>query len=191
MRLSIFIAPALIVLAGCSALPNGDEIVRVNTAVGSKNAQQLTRTGIRYVGQGKMQLAEASFKNAIRGDRSHGPAHNNLGRVYFQRGDLRQAAEAFSWAMEFMPDRAEPVNNLGLVFESAGKLDKSIELFRKAHDADQDNAEYLANLVRARLRRGDRGKALRDEMRALKFIETRPEWSDWVNERLATGNTED
>jgi hypothetical protein len=44
--------------------------------------------------------------------------------------------------------------------------------------------EYLGNLVRAKVRRGDFDNGLREQMEQLRFIEHRPDWVRWVEERL-------
>lgn len=173
-------------LGGCAGILNDPNMIRVSSPhVGFNDARQLTRNGVNAFQRGEVESAVASFNQAIRVDESYGPAHNNLGRVYFQQGELKRAADAFSWAMEFMPGRPEPINNLGLILESTGKIDEAIELYQSAHATMPDEPEYLANLVRARIRRGDRGADVRGELQSLKFIENRSEWSLWVDENLA------
>lgn len=186
LRLSLALTLAFIGLAGCTGVPNRGDIIRVDGGAGALEAKQLTQKGIRHVQNGDLELAKSTFQKAIRADETYGPAHNNLGRVYFEDGDLRRSAEAFAWAMEFMPGRPEPVNNLGMAYEKGGKTDKAIDLFETAHANEPSNPEYLANLVRARLRRGDRGADLHRQLRELKFVEDRPEWVSWVDRHLAT-----
>lgn len=189
MRSSIVLTLALCgiaALGGCTGMRNGGDVIRVDRRLGFRNAKQWVEVGVRHVQRGEVELGEEAFKNSIQVDETYGPAHNNLGRVYFQRRDLKRAAEAFDWAMKFMPDRPEPANNLGLAFEAGGKLTEAIELYRTAKTLAPENSEYLANFVRARIRRGDRGADLRSELQTLKFIEKRPEWTDWVDRHLAT-----
>jgi len=173
-------------LGGCTGMRNAGDVIRVDSRLGFRNAKQWVEVGARHVQRGEAELGEEAFKNAIRVDNSYGPAHNNLGLVYFQNRDLKRAAEAFDWAMKYMPDRPEPANNLGLAFEAGGKLNDAVDLYRSAHTLAPENSEYLANLVRARIRRGDRGADLHSELQTLKFIEKRPEWTDWVDRNLAT-----
>lgn len=176
---------AVFATIGCQGLFNQADIIRVSES-GVEQARKATREGVLLVEQQDFGPAEASFKRALRLDETYGPAHNNLGRIYFERGDLKRAAEAYHWAMEFMPGRAEPLNNLGLVFESAGNLDEAIDFYRQAHDLSPDNSEYLANFVRARIRRGDRDEQVRSDLQRLRFLEQRPEWIAWVEQTLVT-----
>lgn len=172
-------------IGGCSGMLSNHDVIRVDSPNVMSSAPQLTRDGVRAVERGKLGVAETTFKRAIRADETYGPAHNNLGRVYFQRRDLQRAAKAFGWAIDFMPGRPEPMNNLAMVYEAAGKSEDAIELYQAAHEARPDEPEYLANLVRARILRGDQGEQVRSELQTLKFIENRPEWIAWVDRTLA------
>ena len=48
--------------------------------------------------------AEAALKAALTADVMFGPAHNNLGKVYFHKGELYLAAREFDYAMKLMPN---------------------------------------------------------------------------------------
>jgi|GEM_PF-3631059 len=172
-------------LGGCVGGNGCSDVIRVKAPYVLHDARELTRLGIEAVQRCDMAAGEAYFKRAISTDESYGPAHNNLGRIYFERREWKHAADAFHLATEFMPGRPEPLNNLGLVFESIGKLDDAIEFYQQAHQTSLEQPEFLANLVRARFRRGDSGADLREQLQALKFIENRPEWSAWVDGKLA------
>jgi tetratricopeptide (TPR) repeat protein len=76
--------------------------------------------------------AEQLLKDALTADVTFGPAHNNLGKVYFHQNKHYLAAWEFEYAVKQMPDRYEPLNNLGLVHESVGKLDEAIDYFLQA-----------------------------------------------------------
>ena len=131
------------------------------------------------------ELAEKYFKQAIQLDETYAPGAQQLGRIYFQRGNTKRATQSFALAMEFMPGRPEPINNLGLVYESAGMLGKAIDFYWQARELAPDNPEYVANLLRARIRRGDRGAEIQADLQALRLIEHRPEWTAWVDDKLA------
>ena len=171
---------------GCQLMKSETDVVRVEVpSSNSTEARVANQRGVAEVNRCEFILAEASFREAIQRDESYGPAHNNLGRVLFEQRKWKQAAESFHWAMTFMPDRPEPLNNLGMVYEAAANFDDAIEFYRQAHLLAADNPEYLANLVRARIRRGDRGEDLRLELQTLNFLEHRPEWICWIEQHLA------
>src|SRR3954447_19477678 len=100
--------------------------------------------------KGDYDAAEAALKAALTADVMFGPAHNNLGKIYFHKGELYLAAREFDYAMKLMPNQPEPANNLGLVFEARGRwmgsetrgrLDDAIEAYAKAAALEPDNVE--------------------------------------------------
>jgi Flp pilus assembly protein TadD len=130
--------------------------------------------------------AETDLKLALGADVMHGPAHNNLGKVYFHQGKLYLAAWEFQYAAKLMPSVPEPRNNLGLVFESVGKLDDAVTSYDEARERGPDNVQVLGNLARARIRRGDRDESVRELLQQLVMRETRPQWTEWARGQLST-----
>jgi Flp pilus assembly protein TadD len=149
-------------------------------------ASQENARAAEYIDQGKLGDAESALKKALTADVMHGPAHNNLGKVYFQQGKFYLAAWEFQYAAKLMPNRPEPLNNLGLVFEAVGKLDDAVTNYSKALATEPDNAEFIGNAARARLRRGDRDEQVKNLLSDLVLKDTRPEWVAWAREKLAT-----
>ncbi len=128
--------------------------------------------------------AEAALKAALEADIMCGPAHNNLGKVYYRQGKLYLAAWEFQYAMKLMPNQSEPPNNLGLVFEAVGKLDEATDSYGKAVVLAPENVEPLGNLARARVRRGDRQGDLVALLEKLVLRDTRPTWLAWEKSTL-------
>ena len=184
-RCALLLLLATCGLSGCSTFARNTEIVQLDLSQDTQRAMKLTRGGIRHYHNGHVKKAEAEFEKAIAADETYGPAHNNLGLLYFDQRDLYLAAWAFERAAEFMPERAEPVNNLGMTYEAAGRLEQAIEMFYTAHEIEPTNPEYLGNLTRARMRRGDRDEALVFQLRELLFLERRPDWVAWAEDQLA------
>jgi Flp pilus assembly protein TadD len=148
-------------------------------------AERHNAEALRQIEQGDYMKAEAGLKSALAADVMYGPAHNNLGKVYYHQGKLYLAAWEFQYAAKLMPSIPEPRNNLGLVFESAGKLDDAVSSYDEAMRLGPDNVQFLGNLARARIRRGDRDKSVRDLLGDLVLRETRPDWVAWARNRLA------
>jgi tetratricopeptide (TPR) repeat protein len=140
--------------------------------------------GLRLVKHGKLDRAEVAFQEAIIADKGFGPAHNNLGRIQFERRDLHSAAWSFQRAIELMPERAEPLNNLGLTYEAAGKHGEAIEMFMAALERAPDNPEFLGNLIRARLKGGEPDDSLEYDLERLLAIDSRPDWVGWAELKL-------
>ena len=98
--------------------------------------------------------AEQCLHQSLLADVSFGPAHNTLGKLYFDQKKFYLAAWEFEYAMKTMPNRAEPVNNLGLVYEMVEQTDEAVVHYQKAVDLEPGNPQYVGNLIRARIRRG-------------------------------------
>ena len=147
-------------------------------------ARQKHTEAVRLIREGKPEAAESLLQDALRADPAFGPAHNSLGTVFFQRAKLYQAAWEFQYAAKLMPSESEPRNNLGLVFERGGKLDDAVSWYESALKLDPQNTAILANLVRCRLRRGDRSDEMKGQLQELISRETRPQWLAWAQEQL-------
>jgi Tfp pilus assembly protein PilF len=177
------------ILAGCAA--NREATTRPYQTVAAdphrdvERARDLNEQALKFLEAGKTAEAERKLKSALEADVTFGPAHNNLGRVYQGQGKFYLAAWEYQYAAQLMPERPEPKNNLGLVLESVGKLDEAIRSYHEAADLGPDDPRYLGNLARARVRHGDRGEDVRDLLARLVERETRPEWRQWAQQRLA------
>lgn len=147
-------------------------------------ARALCASAVALIDEGKFAEAEPVLKQALESDVLYGPAHSNLGWVYYQRGDYYQAAWEFQYAAKLMPYQPEPRNNLGLVMEETGKLNEAIDNYDRALALQPDNPELLANSARARLRRGDRDRRVVELLEQLVSVDHRPKWRDWANEQL-------
>ncbi len=129
-------------------------------------------------------LAEQLLREALICDSSFGPAHNTLGKLYFDQRKYYLAAWEFEQASQIMPERLEPINNLGLVFEAVGKYDEAIEQFEIAWGQQPDNAHFLGNLLRVRIRNEHPIEELEGLLRQLIEIDDRTEWVDWARGQL-------
>lgn len=174
---------------GCTskARPTRADYQTVADAPGrdAATAEQHHARAIGLIDRGEWADAEAALKAALAADVMYGPAHNNLGKVYYHQGKLYLAAWEFQYAAKLMPHQPEPKNNLGLVFESAGKLDEAVTSYDEAMRIEPDNPHYIGNLARARMRRGDRDATVRELLSELVLRETRPAWAAWARTRLA------
>ena len=175
-------------LAGCvspAERPPGYETVGKEPHRDAEIARRETARAVAMLDAGDYAGAEAALKAALAADIMSGPAHNNLGKVYFRQSKLYLAAWEFQYAMKLMPNQPEPPNNLGLVFEAVGKLDDAADHYGKAVALEPDNVQAMGNLARARVRRGDDDDDLRSLLGRLVLRETRPDWLAWEKYMLA------
>ncbi len=172
-------------VTGCRLVQDDIDVIEADGRRNRELAVDLNRRGCRALANGRLPKAESLLQRAVLADETYGLAHNNLGLVYFENGDLYSAAWSFQRAIDMMPERPEPFNNLGMVLEAAGRLDEAINQYLQAHELESGHPEYLGNLVRARLRRGDLDPLLEQQLQQLVLVETRPEWRDWAEDQLA------
>ena len=81
-------------------------------------------------------------------------AHNNLGLLARDEGQLDEAAVGFRRAIELQPDNAEAHNNLALVLMGQNRLDESAAAFRHSLELDPLSAETHVNYALALLLAG-------------------------------------
>jgi len=181
-----WLAAVFLFPSGCSSLRGKNEsIVRVKSKRDTALAIRLTHAGIRSLNKHHIDLAAKHFRQAVQADHSYGPAHNNLGLMHYEQGNLYQAVMAFEQAREFLPDDPSVVYNLALALESAGRTAEAMDLYYTANAMDRANPNYLGNLVRLRVRIGERDEILQQQLRDLVLIETRPDWRRWADTQLA------
>jgi Flp pilus assembly protein TadD len=148
-------------------------------------AQALSARGAALVKEGRFSEAEAEFKAALSADVFLGPAHNNLGLVYYQQKRLYLAAWEFQYASKLMPTKAEPRNNLGMVLESVGKLDEAAKTYEEALKLEPDSVQVAGNLARTYVRSGRKDSRTREVLEAVAMKDLRPDWREWARGRLA------
>ena len=181
-------AVGLLAVAGCQQpVPVGSQgyqTIGVDPRRDTSAARRDNVDAIELIGKGKFADAEVLLKKALDADVTYGPAHNNLGKLYFRDDALYLAAWEFQYASKLMPDVPEPRNNLGLVLEKVGKLDEAVICYEDAVKLAADNVQFLGNDARARYCRGDRDDRLRTLLESLVMRDTRAEWAGWAKERL-------
>jgi Tfp pilus assembly protein PilF len=141
---------------------------------------------VELLSRDNLPQAEAKFKEALACDMFYGPAHNNLGTVYYKQGKLYPAAWEYQLAASAMPEKAGPVNNQGLVQERAGKLEEAAKLYEKAAKLSGEAMQVNANLARTYIRLGRRDSVTADLLHKVTANDTRPEWVSWAQRELAT-----
>lgn len=157
--------------------------VSVDPGRDTATAERLNAQGLKHLADDDIEHAEQAFARALTADVEYGPAHNNLGKVFYQKRDWYRAAWEFEYAKKLLPQHPEPRNNLGLVLENAGEYDRAIEQYRESVALAPENMEYTANLARAMIRRGDRTKEVHDLLSQILAKDTRPAWLIWAQQQ--------
>jgi Flp pilus assembly protein TadD len=76
------------------------------------------------------------MQSALRADPGSAEAHNTLGMIYLQRGELEPARRQFEETIRLQPKLASAHYNLGLVYQQQGKTDAAAQEFRAAKEAE-------------------------------------------------------
>jgi Flp pilus assembly protein TadD len=178
-------------VGGCSAL-SPHAATQYTTVVADPHRDEAkaiakTEQAAKLFEKGKCERAEEALQEALVADVMYGPAHNNLGRLYYEQRKYYLAAWEFEYAAKTMSDRPEPYNNLGMVYEAVDRIDQAIAQYSKAHGMAPQNPEYLGNLARALLKKDEHSPEARPLLSDLLLYDTRPTWVRWARETLAVG----
>ena len=92
--------------------------------------------------------ALAEYLRALALQETNPEAHNNVGLIYLEQGNLTEAVAHFRLALQQKPEFASAANNLGVVLERQGEPDKAVEKYRKAIELDPDCESAQQNLQR-------------------------------------------
>ena len=84
------------------------------------------------------QTAEVSYDNPL--------AHNNIGAIYLEKGNIRGAIEEFEKAIKINPKFIRAYNNLGLAYDKLGDKEKAIYFLKKAIEINPNLATIYYNL---------------------------------------------
>jgi len=177
-------------IAGCGATSgdSSDRMYRTISVEPGRDTDAAIRAneqGLKHVEAGDLDAAKRAFERALAADVKFGPAHNNLGKVFFQQDELYKAAWEFEYARKLLPKHPEPHNNLGLVHEQAGELGRAIEHYREAVDLAPENLVYVGNLARALIKSGDHSAETRRLLERIIAQDSRVDWVAWAREQLA------
>jgi len=193
MRTTTLVLISFILLSavlGCQAdragTPSGYTTVAKDPRRDTDAARRHNARGIEQLHAGRLDAAEKELRSALEADVFFGPAHNNLGTVYYRRAEYYNAAWEFQYAAKLMAHSAEPRNNLGLVFEAVGRLDEAADWYDKALALAPDAVEITANLARTRLRAGQTDERTRQLLQDIILKDTRPQYTAWAREQLVT-----
>lgn len=179
--------------AGCDLSgreePTGYRTQAVDPSRDTETALRRNDEAVALIEKGKLDEAEAKLTAALDADVFFGPAHNNLGTVYYHQERYYLAAWEYQHAAKLMPKKAEPRNNLGMVLETVGRLDEAADAYEEAMELEPETVEPAANLARLYVCRNRKDERTRELLEQIVMNDPRPRWRDWARERLALMNS--
>lgn len=124
--------------------------------------------GIVYTNQGRVDLAEEAYKNAIQLDSYFLPAYVNLALLYNQTRRNKKAEQLYLAAIERAPENGDLYYSLGLLYAESRALDKASESLKIAADLMPNRPRVIYNYALTLQHLGKRPEAERQLLRAYK-----------------------
>ena len=90
-----------------------------------------------------------ALKDIVKKDLKNLPAWVELGNLYFDSDQPKEAIEAYNQYLAIKPDNPDVRTDLGIMYRKLGDFDKAIEEFKKAAQSDPKhiNSRYNLGLV--------------------------------------------
>ncbi len=90
-----------------------------------------------------------TLKDILKKDPKNLPAWVELGNLYFDTNQPKEAIDAYNHYLAVKPDSADVRTDMGIMYRKLGEFDKAIEQFKKAAQSDPKhiNSRYNLGLV--------------------------------------------
>jgi len=90
-----------------------------------------------------------SLKEIVKKDPKNLPAWIELGNLYFDSGQPKEAIEAYRQYLTVKPDNSDVRTDMGIMYRALGEFDRAIEEFKKAAQSDPKhiNSRYNIGIV--------------------------------------------
>ncbi len=130
--------------------------------------------GYRHHQEGRFQMAEESYRQALRHDPDNPDGFNLLAVIADQKGQAEEAIALMEKAVLAGPGNPQFSNNLGQFYMKSGRLDEAIEAYQAALRVDPKFADALNNLGNALAENGQLEEAMGQYRVALEIDPTNP-----------------
>lgn len=137
-------------------------------------AQEAFTAALAHHAGGRLQQAETLYRQVLLLKPGLADAHNNLGNLLRQRGNLGGAVASYREALRRQPEYPEALSNLGLALHEQGKLAEAIETHRKAIRLAPGDAVAHDNLGLALQAQGRLAEAAACHRTAIRLAPGRP-----------------
>ena len=97
----------------------------------------------------ELNLKIQALKDIVKKDPKNLSALVELGNLYFDSGQPKEAIEAYSRYLAIKPDNPDLRTDLGIMYRALGDFDRAIEEFKKAAQSDPKhiNSRYNMGIV--------------------------------------------
>jgi len=152
-----------------------------------RSADQWVALGVQREEQSEspagLQAAADAYERALQMDPNHVDALNNLGMLFYEKGELESAMTLFRRAVDLHSQHMLSHFNLGSVLEERGELEEARRHLRMAVRLDDGHPDGHYNLAYVCERLGAYTEARRHWR---KYLELDPDssWSNYARQRL-------
>jgi tetratricopeptide (TPR) repeat protein len=97
----------------------------------------------------ELNLKIQALKDIVKKDPKNLSALVELGNLYFDSGQPKEAMQAYSQYLAIKPDNADVRTDMGIMYRALGDFDRAIEEFKKAAQANPKhvNSRYNIGIV--------------------------------------------
>ena len=90
-----------------------------------------------------------NLKDILKKDPKNLPAWVELGNLYFDSNQPKEAIEAYSQYLAIKPDNADVRTDMAIMYRNLGEMDRALEQFQKAAQSDPKhvNSRYNIGIV--------------------------------------------
>lgn len=131
--------------------------------------------GISYIRSKEFDLAEASFREALRIKPDHSKANANLGTLLAQKGQMSEAIDRFQQAIKSDPQDKKSMEILGRILLKMERWAEAQSILEKALAVDPDSANIHVNLGFALAKQGQLPLAVAHLEKALEIQPGHPD----------------
>jgi tetratricopeptide (TPR) repeat protein len=123
------------------------------------SAKLFTRMGMMNLLLMRFDASRKDFERAVKLDPNFADAHNNLGTIYYQNQQLKQAIREYEKAIALNPAQATYHSNLGTAYLERKEFDKAASEYARALQIDPDIFEpHPGTGISARFDPSDRAR---------------------------------
>ena len=119
------------------------------------NAELYYKVGFIHQSQGRTELAERGFREALEHAPEHLPSRISLGKIALRREDYRSAERLLSEVLVRDPDNWRALNAMGVLRDVTEDFDAARTLYERALEQVPESADVLNNLGYSRYLQGD------------------------------------
>ena len=95
----------------------------------NQTVQSTFKQAIKNHTENSLDVAKKLYQKVIEIDPNHEDAHNNLGIIFSNSGDLEKAKSCYEKALTINPKNFNAYNNIGNIFKELGDIEKARQNF--------------------------------------------------------------